>query len=208
MTEVWTRENPRTLTPRRALEILKEGHRRFRANVRKNRDLRAQRKRTVGGQFPFAFILSCIDSRTPPELIFDLGIGEVFTARVAGHVLNEDILGSMEFACQVVGTPLIVVLGHTRCGAIKGACEGVELGHLTQLVRKIAPAREAVCREHGVDRITAPELIDRVAERHVLEVVREIPERSALLRRRLVQGRMAVVGAMYELETGQVRFLN
>ena len=129
-----------TLTPQKAFDILEEGNRRFVSNLRYNRNLLQQVNETSDGQYPFAIVLSCIDSRTSAELIFDQGLGDIFSVRIAGNVLNEDILGSMEFACQVAGSKLIVVLGHTKCGAVKGACNHVELGHLTGLLDKIGPA--------------------------------------------------------------------
>lgn len=203
MTEIWTKEKQQALTPQEALAILKAGNRRFQENVRLCRDLKEQREKTLGGQSPFAFILGCIDSRVAPEVIFDLGIGEVFTARVAGNVLNEDLLGSVEFACHVVSTPLVVVLGHTACGAVQGACERFELGALTQLLKKIEPLVE-MARQEG---LKGEALVNRVAELHVQRVVASIPQKSPLLRKLLSEGRVEVVGAMYDLATGEVQFL-
>ena len=142
-----TKDIQTSLTPERAFQILKDGNQRFVSNLRYNRNLLQQVNETSDGQHPFAIVLSCIDSRTSAELIFDQGLGDIFSARVAGNVLNEDVLGSMEFACQVAGAKLIVVLGHTRCGAVKGACSHVQMGHLTGLLNKISPAVYAV--EHA-----------------------------------------------------------
>ena len=135
-----TKDLQASLTPERALDILVEGNKRFVSNLRFNRNLLQQVNETSEAQYPFAIVLSCIDSRTSSELVFDQGLGDIFSVRIAGNVLNEDILGSMEFACQVAGSKLVVVLGHTKCGAIKGACNHVKLGHLTGLLSKISPA--------------------------------------------------------------------
>lgn len=134
-----TKEQQQAITPEKAIELLKEGNKRFVSNLKLNRNLIQQVNETSQGQFPFAVILSCMDSRTPAELIFDQGLGDIFSIRVAGNILNDDILGSIEFACQVVGVKLIAVVGHTQCGAIKGACDGVKLGNLTNLLNKINP---------------------------------------------------------------------
>ena len=138
-----TKEMQNNLTPEQAIEILKKGNDRFINNLKANRNLLEQVNETSDGQHPFAFILSCIDSRTSAELIFDQGLGDIFSCRIAGNILNEDILGSMEFACKVAGAKVIVVLGHTKCGAIKGACDNVKLGNLTALLDKIKPAIDA-----------------------------------------------------------------
>ena len=134
------RESQANMTPKKALEYLREGNKRFMNNLMSNRDLLQQANETVNGQWPFATILSCIDSRTSAELIFDQGLGDIFSVRIAGNIVNTDILGSMEFACKVAGSKLIVVLGHTKCGAVKGACDHVEMGNLTELLLKIQPA--------------------------------------------------------------------
>jgi carbonic anhydrase len=139
-----TRETQATMTPQKALGFLKEGNQRFQNNLKANRNLLEQVNDTSDGQFPFATILSCIDSRVSAELVFDQGLGDIFSVRIAGNFVNEDILGSMEFACKLAGTKLIVVLGHTSCGAIKGACDHAEMGNLTKLIQKITPAVNAV----------------------------------------------------------------
>ena len=201
-----TKETQKNLTPRQALQILVEGNRRFVSNLRYNRNLLQQVNETSGDQFPFAIILSCIDSRTGAELIFDQGLGDVFSVRVAGNVLNEDILGSMEFACNVAGSKLIVVLGHSNCGAIKGACAHVEMGHLTGLLEKIQPSVDRVYARLGEN---APKdlLYEDVAIDNVLHHMADIEERSSILRHLLREGKIGITGGMYSVETGEVRML-
>src|SRR5512139_3257729 len=184
-----TRETQATMTPAKALAFLQEGNRRFISNLRFNRNLLQQVNETSDGQFPFAIVLSCIDSRTSAELVFDQGLGDIFSARIAGNVLNEDILGSMEFACQVAGSKLIVVLGHTRCGAIKGACNHVEMGHLTGLLGKVAPALHEMEREGGLD-LPHEEYVERVALANARHQMRAILERSPILERLFRDGRI------------------
>ena len=176
-------------------------------NLKANRNLLEQVNDTQQGQFPIAIILSCMDSRTSTELIFDQGLGDVFSTRVAGNIVNDDILGSMEYACQVAGSKLIVVLGHTHCGAIKGACAEVELDHLTGLLDKIKPAVQIVCTEHHVAKIGHDDvLIQKVAERNVELMVAQIKQRSSLLNDLLQRGTIGIVGGMYNVETGKVQF--
>ncbi len=201
-----TKETQQTLTPQKALDILVEGNSRFVSNLRFNRNLLQQVNDTSEGQYPFAVVLSCIDSRTSAELIFDQGLGDIFSVRVAGNVLNEDILGSMEFACKVAGSKLIVVLGHSKCGAVKGACHHVELGHLTGLLAKIGPAIHDVERIEG--RHHPPEvLVEHVAVQNTRHQMRAILERSPILEHLFEEGRLGIVGAMYSVETGEVTFL-
>lgn len=184
------------------------GNARFVTGQAQSRDWAEHRRLTAGGQYPFAVVLSCLDSRVPPELVFDQGLGDLFIARVAGNVINEDILGSMEFACQVAGARLIVVLGHTACGAVKGAAGGAELGHLTGLLAKIRPAVNAARERHpGADPGKA-EFVDTMAELNVQQVTRAIGERSAVLRELIATGRVAVVGGMYDLASGRVTLLS
>ncbi len=203
----FTQETQQALTPEKVLQILQAGNNRFVNSLRDKRNLLEQVSETVEGQFPIAIILSCIDSRTASELIFDQGLGDVFSVRVAGNVVNEDILGSMEYACQVAGAKLVVVLGHTHCGAIKGACEHVELGNLTGLLNKIYPAVESV-KQGRLAANSHPErsLADKVAERHVEIMVEQVTRRSDVLRSLQAQGNIDIVGAMYNIETGQVEF--
>ena len=198
-----TRETQMDLTPAAALTLLSEGNARFQAGCMASRDLVSQVGVTAQGQFPFAVILSCIDSRVSAELIFDQGLGDIFSALIAGNVLNDDILGSMEFACQLAGSKLIVVVGHSACGAVRGACDGAELGHLTGLLQKIQPAIEAV-EASGQER--GDDFVLRVAERNVEHVAREIRERSSVLAALIAKGDVGVVGAMYSVQTGKVEF--
>lgn len=200
------KETQTHLSPRKAFDILVEGNKRFVSNLRFNRNLLQQVNETSEGQYPFAIVLSCIDSRTSAELVFDQGLGDIFSARIAGNVLNEDILGSMEFACQVAGSKLIVVLGHTKCGAIKGACSHVKMGHLTGLLNKVGPALHEVELREG--RNLAPDLlVETVALENVRYQLRSILERSPILEHMYQEGRIGLVGALYSVESGEVTFL-
>ena len=203
---VHTKETQSHLTPRMALDILKEGNSRFIKNLKAQRDLLGQVNATRDGQWPFATVLSCIDSRTSAELIFDQGLGDIFSVRIAGNIVNTDILGSMEFACKVAGSKLIVVLGHTKCGAVKGACDHVEMGNLTELLSKIQPAvyQENVTKK---DRTSANyTFVENVAEINVKRSVKNIIERSFILEQMVENGQIGVIGAMYNIETGVVDF--
>jgi carbonic anhydrase len=200
-----TKEIQASLTPRKAFEILADGNRRFVNNLRLNRNLLQQVNETSTGQYPFATVLSCIDSRTSAELIFDQGLGDIFSVRIAGNVLNEDILGSMEFACQVAGSKLIVVLGHTKCGAVKGACDHVELGHLTGLLNKIGPAIHEV-ESKTKDRPPAELFIEQVALENTRHQMRAVLERSPLLDRLFQEGRIGLAAGVYAVESGEVSF--
>lgn len=201
-----TKEIQTGLTPRKAFEILVDGNRRFVSNLRYNRNLLEQVNATSEGQHPFAIVLSCIDSRTSAELIFDQGLGDIFSVRIAGNVVNEDILGSMEFACQVAGAKLIVVLGHTSCGAIKGACNHVTMGHLTGLLSKIAPAMYNVECSKGSD-LPAAEFEESVTLANVRYQMSTILERSTILEHLYNEGKIGVVGGMYSVESGEVTLL-
>lgn len=193
------------LTPQDAYEQLKQGNRRFVNNLKVNRNLLQQMNDTAGGQFPFAVALSCMDSRTSVELIFDQGLGDIFSLRVAGNIVNEDILGSMEYACEVVGSKLIVVLGHTRCGAIKGACDEVEMGHLTNLLNKIHPAIETT---NAFGESTHNVIYsEKVAYNNVLHSMEEVLERSHIIRKLFENGSIGIVGGMYSVENGRVHFI-
>lgn len=201
-----TKEIQHHLTPEKALELLKKGNERFINNLRANRNLLQQVNETCNGQFPFAVILSCIDSRTSSELIFDQGLGDIFSVRIAGNVINEDILGSMEFACKVAGSKLIVVLGHTKCGAVKGACDHVKMGNLTALLSKIRPVVEDT--KYLGDRTSGnPEFVDTVALSNVDAVAQEIMERSTILRDMIEEGEVGIIGGMYRVESGEVEWL-
>lgn len=192
------------LSPAGALEILQHGNSRFVNNLKANRDLLQQANATVEGQFPFAIILSCIDSRTSVELIFDQGLGDVFSVRVAGNIINDDILGSMEFACKLAGSKLIVVLGHSHCGAIKGACDNVQLEHLTGLLEKIKPAVES--ERSKVSESADKDLVQRVAESNVQATVDQIMQKSHVLKEMIDNGEIGIAGGMYDIESGHVEF--
>ena len=196
------------LTPAAALQILKDGNSRFISNLKANRNLLELVNETSEGQWPFAAILSCIDSRTSAELIFDQGLGDIFSIRIAGNFLNDDILGSMEFACYVAGAKVVVVLGHSRCGAIKGACDNVELGLLTGMLGNIRPSVEAVSTSAKPADCTSEnaEFVAAVARQNVLRAVADIPKRSAVLREMQESGRIEIVGGMHEITTGEVEF--
>jgi len=189
------------MTPEKALEILKAGNQRFLEKKLVDRDLLEQTSLTSSGQYPFAVILGCVDSRVPPELIFDLGIGDIFSVRIAGNFVNEDILGSMEFATKVVGSKHILVLGHTSCGAIQGAKDQVELGNLTGLVNKLQPA-VAAASELSDD----PE-VDHIAEMNVKLTMEDIKVKSPILNELADRGEISISGAMYDVSTGHVKFL-
>ena len=194
------------ITPRKALEILKEGNSRFMKNLQTDRDLLKQANETRDGQWPFATILSCIDSRTSAELIFDQGLGDVFSVRIAGNIVNTDILGSMEFACKVAGSKLIVVLGHSKCGAVKGACDHVEMGNLTELLSKLQPAVYEEKETTGERSSKNGTFVENVAQINVKRSVKSIIERSFILEQMLENGEIGIVGGMHDLESGKVTF--
>ncbi|QQR86786.1 MAG: carbonic anhydrase [Flavobacteriales bacterium] len=198
-----TKETQDHLTPQKALEILMEGNKRFVNNLKANRDLLKQVNETSTGQFPFAAVLSCIDSRTSAELIFDQGLGDIFSIRIAGNCVNEDILGSMEFACKVAGSKLILVLGHTKCGAIKGACDDVRMGNLTALLNKLRPAVDDTTT-NGARNSSNETFVEDVALRNVQLAVQQIPERSPIIKEMMDKGEIIIAGALYDVSTGQV----
>jgi len=206
MAPVQTKESQAAMTPQQALQELRDGNARFVAGNPLHRDFPAQVKATATGQYPFAVVLSCLDSRQPIEIVLDQGIGDIFSARVAGNVLNDDILGSMEFACKVSGAKLIAVIGHSNCGAIKGAIDDVELGNLTGLLGKIKPAMDAVPADVQPRTTKNPEYVDQVSEANVRLVMKEIRERSPILREMIDKGEIKLVGGMYDLSTGKVQF--
>lgn len=201
-----TKELQESISPSKALEILKDGNQRFVSNLKINRNLLQQANETSDGQHPFAVILSCIDSRTSAELIFDQGLGDVFSVRIAGNIINEDILGSMEFGCKVAGSKIIVVLGHTKCGAVKGACDHVEMGNLTALLTKIRPAVD--------DEVTVKEnrnsgnsiFVEKVSAINVKRTVKAIMERSPILKEMIESGQIGIVGGTHDISTGEVEF--
>ena len=195
-----------SITPAMPLDLLKEGNKRFVNNLKVNRNLLQQANETSDGQHPFAVILSCIDSRTSAELIFDQGLGDVFSVRIAGNILNEDILGSMEFGCKVAGAKMIVVLGHSKCGAIKGACDHVEMGNLTALLTKIRPAVDDET-ETSSDRHSGNAVfVENVAAINVKRTVRDIMARSPILNELIASGKLGIAGGMHDIATGDVTF--
>ncbi len=205
-----TSETQRTITPPKALQFLKEGNARFVNNLKVNRNLLQQANETREGQWPFAVILSCIDSRTSAELIFDQGLGDVFSVRIAGNVVNTDIMGSLEFACKIAGSKLVVVLGHTSCGAIKGACDHVELGNLTELLSKIQPAVYEESQTVDVKQRNSHNaaFVERVTDLNIRRSVRAVINRSFLLEQLIADGQVAIVGAKHNLATGHVDFFD
>lgn len=204
-----TRETQATMTPQKSLQYLKEGNQRFQNNLKANRNLLEQVNDTSDGQFPFATILSCIDSRVSAELVFDQGLGDIFSVRIAGNFVNEDILGSMEFACKLAGTKLIVVLGHTACGAVKGACDNAKMGNLTKLLEKITPAVNAITepKDASLRNSKNSEFVDNVAEKNVHLTIDRIHAESPILTEMEKSGEILIVGAMYDINTGEVKFL-
>ena len=205
-----TRETQATMTPQKSLRYLKEGNERFQNNLKTNRNLLEQVNDTSDGQFPFATILSCIDSRVSTELVFDQGLGDIFSIRIAGNFINEDILGSMEFGCKLAGTELIVVLGHTSCGAIKGACDHARLGNLTALIKKIEPAVEAVKEplDDTLRNSSNLEFVDNVAAMNVQLAIENICKNSPILAEMERNNEIVIVGAMYDVNTGAVQFFD
>lgn len=203
-----TRETQATMTPQKALQYLKEGNQRFQNNLKANRNLLEQVNDTSEGQFPFATILSCIDSRVSAELVFDQGLGDIFSVRIAGNFINEDILGSMEFACKLAGTKLIVVLGHTSCGAVKGACDHARMGNLTKLINKIEPAVEAVKEPTDSNLRNSSNLafVDEVAAKNVHMAIENIYKDSPILAEMEKNNEIMIVGAMYDISSGEVKF--
>lgn len=206
--KVHTQQTQASTTPQMALDFLREGNLRFVNNLKANRDLLQQANLTRDGQWPFATILSCIDSRTSAELIFDQGLGDIFSIRIAGNIVNTDILGSMEFACKVSGSKLVVVLGHSSCGAVKGACDHVEMGNLTELLAKLQPAvyQERTVHDPSTRNSKNPDFVENVARINVARSVRSIVERSFVLEQLLEEEKIGVIGAMHDLDTGTVEF--
>ncbi len=195
--------------PALALELLKAGNQRFLDGAPVNRDLHAQVGATATGQFPFAAIVSCIDSRIPTEIVFDQGIGDIFNARVAGNFVNADILGSLEFACKLAGSKVIVIMGHTSCGAVKGACDHAQLGNLTQMLDKIMPAVNAISTSEGTDRSSQNlDFVNQVAVKNVELTITRLKRNSPVLNDMFEDGDINIVGAMYDVKTGKVTFLD
>ena len=204
-----TAESQAAISPGKAVQMLKEGNDRFVKGDTADRDLHEQVKQTSSGQYPFASIVSCIDSRIPTEIVFDQGIGDIFNARIAGNFVNEDILGSLEFACKLAGSKVIVVMGHTSCGAVKGACDHAKLGNLTQMLDKIMPAVDAVETSPGEDRSSGNiEFVNRVARKNVELTIEEIKKKSPVLKEMYDNGEIDIAGAMYDVNSGAVSFHN
>ncbi len=205
-----TKETQAAISPLDAIELLKEGNGRFVKNQHADRDLLDQVADTVGGQYPFATILSCIDSRVSAELIFDQGVGDIFSARVAGNIVNEDLLGSMEFACKLAGTKLILVLGHTSCGAVKGAVDGAKMGNLTALLSKIQPAVDGVAEPGDSSLRTSQnlEFVNTVAVKNVSLTIENIRRQSPVLKEMEDDGSIKIIGGMYDISNGEVRFFD
>lgn len=203
-----TKETQATLTPEKAVAFLKEGNLRFQNNLKANRNLLEQVNDTSTGQFPFATILSCIDSRVSAELVFDQGLGDVFSIRIAGNFVNEDILGSMEFACKLAGTKVVIVLGHTSCGAIKGACDNAKLGNLTALISKIKPAVRAVKtpKEEHLRNSSNLDFVNSVSEKNIYMTIDNIRQQSSVLEEMEAEGSIKIIGAMYDVSNGSVTF--
>ena len=204
-----TKASQDAISPTKALELLKEGNQRFTAKQQVERDLNLQVEQTSTGQFPFATVLSCIDSRVPAELVFDQGIGDIFSVRIAGNFVNADILGSMEFASKLAGTKLILVLGHTACGAVKGACDHAELGNLTGMLDNIAPAVDAIVEPSAAAERTSANIdfVNAVGTKNVELTIDRIREESPVLAEMEQTGEIQIVGGMYDIATGKVNFL-
>jgi carbonic anhydrase len=201
-----TKETQSELTPELALERLIEGNQRFVNNIKTNRNLLQQVNETSSGQFPFASILSCIDSRTSAELIFDLGLGDIFSIRIAGNILNVDILGSMEYACKIAGSKLIVVLGHTKCGAVEGACNNIVLGNITTLLSKLKPAIDLETETKHDRNGSNQQFTKNVTRNNVFLTVQKIKEQSPILFEMEQTNQIKIIGGLYDLDTGQVTF--
>lgn len=196
------------INPSMAVKMLEEGNERFIKNEAINRNLHQQVKETSTGQYPFAAVVSCIDSRIPTEVIFDQGIGDIFNARIAGNFVNEDILGSLEFACKLAGSKVVVVMGHTSCGAVKGACDHAKLGNLTQMLDKIMPAVNAVTTKPDEERNSSNiDFVNRVSTKNVALTIENIKAKSPVLNELFEKGEIDIVGAMYDVKNGTVHFM-
>ena len=203
-----TKETQSKMTPESSLQNLREGNKRFQENVRLSRNLVQQVRETASGQYPYATVLSCIDSRVSSELIFDQGMGDLFSIRIAGNFVNEDILGSMEFACKLAGTKLVVVLGHTACGAVKGACDHARLGNLTTLINKIEPAVAAVSEpaDESLRNSKNIDFVNQVAEKNVMMTIENIRNQSPVLVEMEKNHEIKIIGGMYDISNGEVTF--
>jgi len=205
---IMTSEKQTGMTPQLILQRLKEGNQRFMNGQMKNRDLLMQAHLSSAGQHPVAVILNCMDARTPPEIVFDQGIGDVFALRIAGNIQNDDILGSMEFGTELTGAKLIAVIGHTSCGAIRGACQQAKLGHLTSLLQKITPAINQAAKEQNTHDCTQSAYINQIAKDNVLMVMKQIQNNSPVIAKLVQEGKLKIVGGMQDLSTGEVTFFD
>ncbi len=205
---IMTEAKQQNMTPAAALQKLKDGNQRFLSNKLIQRDYLKQAKLASYGQFPYAVVLNCMDSRSVPELFFDQGLADLFTIRVAGNVLNDDITGSMEYATKVIGARLIVVLGHTSCGAVVGACNDVKLGHLTDVLNKIQPMVKPSMKTAGSDNCADPHLVDKITEANALGVVEQIKANSPIIKELVASGQVGIVAGVHDIKTGEVRFFN
>ncbi|MDP3560167.1 MAG: carbonic anhydrase family protein [Legionellaceae bacterium] len=194
------------ITPDQAIDLLQKGNQRFIQNLRFNRNLLQQVNETADGQYPFASILSCIDSRTPAELIFDQGLGDIFSIRIAGNIINDDIIGSLEFSCKIAGSKLILVLGHTNCGAIKGACDKAKLGYLTQLLNKITPSIEKETHFKTDRNGSNLPYVNEVAKINVKHSMDAILNQSSIIRELITSQRIKIIGGLYDVVSGEVSF--
>lgn len=201
---VQTKKSQSKITPKKALDMLMAGNARYIENRNTVRDLQDQVRKTSKGQFPFAVILSCIDSRVPVELVFDQGIGDVFSTRLAGNVVNEDVLGSLEYACKVAGSKVVMVLGHSSCGAVTSACKDVKLGNITPLLSKIRPAVTHVMKN---EKELSAGIIQKVSDTNVSFGVSRIRKESKILAEMEKKGEIMIIGAMYDVKDGKVNML-
>nr|WP_226905637.1 carbonic anhydrase family protein [Legionella antarctica] len=201
-----TQAKQQEMSPKQALQRLKDGNQRFLTHKQISRDYLQQAYSSAYGQFPFAVVLNCMDSRSVPELFFDQGLADLFTLRVAGNVLNDDILGSMEFAVKAAGSRLIVVLAHTSCGAVAGACDGVKFGHLTDVLDKIQPAVQSTMKDEDSKNCTDPKLVNAIAKANALNMAREIQAKSPILKEFLQSKQVGIIAGLHDIKTGQVTF--
>jgi len=201
-----TKQMQKEITPAMALAKLKKGNERFVSGNMIERDLMSQVRQTAAGQYPFASIVSCLDSRIAPEFVFDQGVGDIFVARVAGNIINDDILGSLEFGSKLAGSKLIVIMGHSECGAVKGACDGAQLGLLTTTLASINPAVENRKHMHELISSKNKEFVYDVTVENVNLQLKELYNRSLVLREMIDSGELMLVGAMYNVATGKVSF--
>lgn len=204
---VMTKDAQTSITPQEALQKLKEGNQRFISGNTIERNLKNELETTTKGQFPYAIVLSCVDSRTSSELIFDEGFGNIFSTRIAGNFVNTDILGGMEFACKLAGSKLVVVVGHSKCGAISGACDNFKLGNLTHLIDQLKPAVNNIKNIEGERNSLNPEFVNAVVKENVLLTIKEIRSKSSILAEMEKNGEIMIVGSVFDLETGQVEFI-